>query len=34
MTLQPFSGKPNENVQAWISLAEEALTTSQVPMDL
>ena len=34
MTLQPFSGKPNENVQAWISLAEEALTASQVPMDL
>ena len=34
MTLQTFSGKPNENVQAWISLAEEALTVSQVPMDL
>jgi hypothetical protein len=34
MTLQPFSGKQNENVQAWISLAEEALTASQVPKDL
>jgi hypothetical protein len=34
MTLQPFSGRQNENVQAWISLAEEALTTSQVPKDL
>jgi hypothetical protein len=34
MTLQPFSGRQNENVQAWISLAEEALTTSQVLKDL
>jgi hypothetical protein len=34
MTLQPFSGRQNENVQAWISLAEEALTASQVPKDL
>ena len=30
MTLQPFFGKPNENVQAWIGLAEDALTASQV----
>ncbi|KAN0139598.1 hypothetical protein V8E53_002627 [Lactarius tabidus] len=34
MTLQPFSGRQNENVQAWISLAEEALTASQVLKDL
>jgi hypothetical protein len=34
VTLQPFSGKQNENIQAWISLAEEALTASQVPKDL
>jgi hypothetical protein len=34
MTLQTFSGKQDENVQAWISLAEEALTASQVPKDL
>src|ERR1700761_5230323 len=33
MTLQPFSGKGDENVQAWITLAEEALTASQVPRD-
>lgn len=33
MTLQPFSGKPNENVKAWLVLAEEALTGSDVPKD-
>ena len=32
-TLQPFHGKQTDNVQGWISLAEEALTTSQVPVD-
>jgi hypothetical protein len=33
MTLQPFYGKPNENIQAWLILAEEALTASDVPKD-
>jgi hypothetical protein len=33
MALQPFAGKTNENVQAWIGMAEDALTASQVPRD-
>jgi hypothetical protein len=33
MTLQPFAGKQNENVQAWIGLAEDTLTASQVHQD-
>jgi hypothetical protein len=33
MTLQPFAGKKNENVQAWIGLAEDMLTASQVHWD-
>jgi hypothetical protein len=34
MTLHTFSGKTNENVSAWISMAEEALTATQIPRDL
>lgn len=33
IVLQPFTGKTNENVQAWVGMAEDALTASQVPRD-
>ncbi len=32
-TIQPFSGRANENVTAWISLVEDAFDTGQVPKD-
>ena len=31
MNLQPFSGKQNENVLAWISLVKEGLSATQMP---
>jgi hypothetical protein len=33
MTLQPFSGKANENVQSWLGMIEDVLTASRVPRE-
>ena len=33
MNIQPFSGKPSENIQSWLSMTEEVLTASRLSRD-